>query len=251
MALSSDLIKPSLIYPQTALALTRPHDDARLNGVLQIDPVRFQEAYNLDITEYVDRHTFKESAQARSGAPAKEILYMSYSHAVRLFRQYFPELEIEFVVNPATNGYLHKEIDDRGYFVRLFIHDGRYRSTIYHFGVLSQVGAAVFPTDMVKEKLVANSQLFNLSVYRAMVKAIALTTGIGLKLWTGDDLDEEVVEGKLKRIRLVWNLVDQFRSLGGVIEDPKLDYTSSLEQINATGKWLQKLIEEQSNKGAN
>ncbi|MGL5923728.1 hypothetical protein [Chroococcidiopsis sp.] len=210
--------------------------------VLSIDPKRFLEAYNLDVSQWVERNKFREGTQKTGD----KILYLSHAHALRLMRQHFPELETGFVVNPVTGGYFFEEIGGGGFFCKPYVHDGFSCSAIYHFGVLSQSGASVFPHSKDKSgNPSADEQLFNRSFYRAQTKAIALTTGIGLKLWTGDDLSEDIIDDKLSRISAVEELAIQHNRLATEpYLIPALNYMSSAELINSIGKDLQARLKE-------
>lgn len=225
---------------------------------LTISPERYMEAYNLDITSYVERHTFKESAQ-KGGS---QIFYMSYSHAYRLFRTYFPELEVTNVPNQETGGYIHKEIDDRGYFTKPFVYarglDGVvYSSPEYYYPILTVSGQAVYPNDLVVKKdystgksapspgnYVADIQLFNKSIQRGLVKAIALTTGIGLKLWTGDDLDSTVMDKKFSILDHLNKLAAEYNSSNPVnTYVVSSTYMDTISTITAEGKLVRGLLD--------
>jgi hypothetical protein len=235
-------------------------------SVLNIAPGRFLDAYNLDIEDYVERHTFKESAQ-KGG---KEINYMSYSHAYRLFRMHFPELEVALEENPKTGGYIFKEIDDRGYFLKAFVYtaenvpfsdrnNGMHlrRTASLYYPVLSVSGMSVYPDELetvkdwttkeTKEKpgrYVANIQLFNKANQRALVKAIALTTGIGLKLWTGDDLSEDILDKKFTLLEAVMKRAEEYEKLTGYVYAPKVSNLDTISLITTEGKNITRLITE-------
>lgn len=197
---------------------------------LYIDPKRFLEAYNLDISEYVE---------AKNG-----LSYLSYSHAVRLLRLNFPELDVACVTNPLTGGYAFQEPDDRGFFFKAYLHDGVRRSAPIYYGVLNTSNAPVFPGSTDKNgNPTAHSSLFNKAHYRAWTKAIAIVTGIGLKLWTGDDLSEETLDDKTTRIRQVEALARRLEAVSGQrIELISLDYTTPMGEITNLGKSLQKQL---------
>lgn len=223
---------------------------------LSIDPGRFIEAYNVDISDFIERHNFKESAQ-KGG---KEINYMSYSHAYRLFRQYFPELEVTLVANPATGGFIWKEIDDRGYFLKAYVYEkstgGQIsKSAEYYYPVLSVSGQSVYPDELETQKdyktgevkskegrYVANIQLFNKANQRAIVKAIALTTGIGLKLWTGDDLSEDILDAKQELLDRVRAAAANYTTKTGVPYTVASTYMDTTAVITAEGKKISALI---------
>lgn len=227
------------------------------HNTLEIEPERFMEAYNLDIEDYIERHNFKESAQ-KTG---KQINYMSYSHAYRLFRTYFPELEVALVENEATGGYIFKEIDDRGYFVKVYVYKSGYntayrRSATYYYPILNVSGQSVYPDELEtykdkstginkskQGKYVANIQLFNKSIQRAIVKAIALSTGIGLKLWTGDDIDEVVLDYKFKVLQGVEERLKEFNNLLSTDRKMQVSYSDSVSKIIEEGKFLSQEIQ--------
>lgn len=225
---------------------------------LAISPERFNSAYNIDISPYIVRHTFKESAQKTN----KEINYLSYSHAYRLFRTHFPELEVGMEVNTATGGYVFREVADRGFFIKSYVYtrdaDGLLRrSASYYYPILTVSGLAVYPNDPVIKKdfksgefkaidgqYVADIQLINKSVQRSIVKAIALTTGIGLKLWTGDDVGEEVVDRKFQALSLLQSLAQELGQLSGTYTEPSSTYADSMDVITAEGKRFRSWIAE-------
>jgi hypothetical protein len=231
-----------------------------IHNTLNIDPERFLDAYNLDIEDYIERHTFKESSQ-KGG---KEIMYMSYSHAYRLFRQHFPELEVGLVENPQTGGFIWKEVDNRGYFLKPYVYQKAVnqfglRSAVYYYPILSVSGQSVYPDELetvkdyntkeTKEKpgrYVANIQLFNKSNQRAIVKAIALTTGIGLKLWTGDDLTEDLLDDKVRLLEKVRVRADEYTALTGIPYTVTSSYIDTKSVITIEGKKLAHLIKEAS-----
>lgn len=233
--------------------------------VLRIDPARFLDAYNLPINDYVERHNFKESAQKTS----KQINYMSYSHAYRLFRIHFPELEVQLEENPETGGFIFKEIDDRGYFLKAFVYTAKRelfsdrsdkvaveRSASIYYPVLSVSGLSVYPNELETSKdyktntyeekpgkYVANIQLFNKANQRAIVKAIALTTGIGLKLWTGDDLDESIIDAKFTLLDAVAARALEYNKLSGEDYVPNVSHLDTMSIITAEGKSIKRQID--------
>ena len=224
---------------------------------LTIAPEVFAENYNLDITEFVEQHKAKEEAQSKGGSNQlkRPIMYMSYSHAMRLFRQRHPGLEVDCVVNPLTNGYLFKDLDRRGYFMKSYVHDGTCRSAFYYYSLLNMSGQGVHPDDVKtdfktsKPKLNAlgntissiDSAMINKTYYRAIVKAIALATGIGLKLWTGDDLSEDILDEKMTLINNVKKLAEKYYGITGEAFPgvDELNYTSSETMIKRIGKSVQ------------
>jgi hypothetical protein len=218
-----------------------------LYPVLTCPRDKFDEMYNYDVSDLVESNTFKEKSQ-KSGA----ILYLSYSHAVRIFRQNFADMNVEFacVENPATGGYVFEELGGNGYFCKAFIHDGYRRSEMYYYPVLSSSNLAVFPEDTDKNgKATANSQSFNKAYFRAIVKAIALWSGLGLKLWTGEDLSSEMIDEitqvKKKMIESIkrWAVEYKLKS-GNEYTLPELNYSLTIPQLKEIGSSLKKYLDE-------
>lgn len=180
---------------------------------LVIDRERFAQAYNIDVSDFVERHKFKESNQK-----GKEINFLSYSKAVELFRTHFPELQFDCITNPLTGGYVFQDLNNSGYFIKSYIHDGTRRSNLIYFACLDVSGQAIYPSSLMPKEmkksledrdttaLQANVQQFNKDYYRAVTKAIALVTGIGLKLWTGEDLSEDTMSQKVELIESIKKL---------------------------------------------
>lgn len=235
-------------------------DEIKLFEPLIIPPLEFGDNYNIDISDYVERHKAKEDAQSKGGANQlkRDILYMSYSQAIRLLRSKYPTLEVSCVVNPLTGGYVFEDLDRRTYFVRAYVHDGYRRSEAFYSPILSMSGQGIHPDDVKsdyksgKPKLNSVGQAIytidgaaiNKAIYRAYVKAIALVTGIGLKLWTGDDLSEEVHEAKLALITNVRKLAEQLNKLTGqtYAEVNDLDYTTPEGEVKRLGRTLQQAL---------
>lgn len=172
---------------------------------LVISPERFDQGYNYPIEQLVD---------SRPGGKT-QVKYLSYTHAFRIFKTLFPELNVECMVNPTSGSYVWEEADGRGFYIKPYIHDGVRVSSIFYFAVLTTSMGPVMPGEVVMSKnyttnkqevktfntatdpealVVLNTATINKAFYRAMTKVIALVTGIGLKLWTGDDLTDPVVE---------------------------------------------------------
>ena len=226
-----------------------------------IPPDIYLENYNLPIDDCVERHTAKETAQKGS---SKQILYMSYSHAFRLLRTRHPELEVACAINPYTNSPVFKEIDDLGYFIYSFVYNKKTgaRSAYYYNAILTMSGQGIFPGDIQldyktgapkldsrKQPLrVLNSQGINKAVRRAEVKAIALATGIGLKLWTGDDLSEEVLDAKMELISKVQSLFNDLQAASVECTMAELTYMSSTAEIMAEGKRLKGFLPKKESK---
>jgi hypothetical protein len=238
---------------------------SQLYRPLTVDPVRFMEAYNLDIEAYIERNKFRENNQAKDGGAKKEIWYLSHSHALRLLKTKFPELSVQLIENPETGGFIFKEIDGRGYFLKGFLHDGVRRTQTYYYPVLSNSGQAVLPDDRYPDKkdketgkvyaqgkYMAETQLFSKSIWRGEVRFIAFATGIGLKLWTGDDLSSDVQDAKMVVIDRVFELAEEYKKLSGVAYVlPELNYMTPSAEIKKVGTELSQAVKELRNKPAN
>lgn len=223
---------------------------------LVIEKDRFVKAYNYPIKDFVERNTFRENSQNKGGK-GKEIVYLSYAHAIRIFKEEFPELAVDCVMNPQTGSYVFQEINNTGYFMKAYVHDGERRSPIIYYGLLDGVGQNVF-TDQSESDyktndaktyvagvgvtsplLKANVQFFNKNYYRALTKAIAVTTGIGLKLWTGDDLSNEIMLQKMEAIARIESMAAQYEArTGKPYPLPELDLTTLPAEISMHGREL-------------
>lgn len=220
-----------------------------INSAVYYEPKRFESlnisaedfltGYNLDVTPYIVRHRFKEKAQ-KGGAV---INYLPYSHAVREMRKLHPKLEACCLVNPTTGGYVFKELDSGGYLLKPYLTDGIARSEIYNFSILSSSGGPVSAVSPDAKSY--NSQVINKHYYRAITKAIALVTGIGLKLWTLEDLDDEIIDATMASISRIKELSVQYRMATGKVYDlPELTYMTPQIELLAIGKALAKAVKE-------
>lgn len=208
-----------------------------------VSPAKFMEMYNLDISNYID---FKST---KSG----NISYMSFAHALRLFRVHFPNLYVDVEENPNWGNLPIFPIpDDRGYFVKAYVHDTVRKSEYVYFSVRNNYMGSIFPYDKDKsgEKPVGDAVNFDKAIVRAKTKALAQICGIGLKLWTGDDLDQDVVDEKIALIRAVEKLATKYKTITGDEYDvPLMDYTTDTGMIKFIGKKLAALISDlESNK---
>ena len=89
----------------------------------------------------------------------------------------------------------------------------------------------------------ATSVAFNKGYYRAITKAIAVVTGIGLKLWTGDDLSEDIQNQKLTMITKVQDMAAQLKKKGVEVELPSLDVTTDSGDIKNLGRHFKELLD--------
>lgn len=209
---------------------------------LIIKPEQFLANYEYPIADFVD---YKPGGNGK-----KDIPYLSYSHAFRIFRQQHPGWEVACAVNPATGGVLFTEVDRLSYFIKSYIHDGERRSEAYYCSLLSMSNQGLHPDDTRqdkytnKQKLVVDSALVGKAAFRAKVKAIALFTGIGLKLWTGEDLADEMIDKKMKLIARVEELASKLETLTGekVTEAFSFNHMSSEAEIVRLGGELKERL---------
>lgn len=200
---------------------------------LKIDPNRFMEAYNIPIADNISQ---------KNGLD-----YLNYSTAVLLFRQYFPELDFACETN-SSGSIIFKEDDDRGYFIKpyIFNEDGQQSAPLY-FCVLNNSNRPVLPSSTDKYgNPELTSQLINKAYWRAVTKAIAITTGIGLKLWTRQDLDEDEIGPKMELIQLVKKLHNDLINQGGTYELPELTMQTDIDTIKNVGKVLRSKLTKES-----
>jgi hypothetical protein len=212
---------------------------SQARGVLTIPAAIFEENYNMPITEFVDRHTFKEQSQ-KGGAV---INYMSHASATRLFRIRHPNLKVVMVENPATGGFVFEEAEGRGFFLKGYITDGINDSEVVYFGVLGSSGNAVLPGQKDKGNApIASSKAFNTAYVRAKTKIIAMITGLGLKLWTGDDLDEDIKDAKIVYLKAIDLLAAEYYEITGKTYVVDVSILDTEDVIKATGKAIKQAI---------
>lgn len=138
----------------------------RMNGIfspLEISPEQFKAAYKLPIGEHVEKNY-------------KGLSYLSWAFAFRYLKENFPALFVAF--EESTVGW------------PVFGQEGCWLLRPYLTDGLKRTPALVFP--LMDNKHNALKQLDARSVsdniQRASVKAIATFTGLGLKLYAGEDI---------------------------------------------------------------
>lgn len=212
---------------------------------LVVPPALFQDMYNLDISNAVERHSFKESSQKGAGI----INYLSWSHAVKLFRIHFPGWEVDCEMD-TDGSYVFYEKHGAGMFMKPYVFyrnsEGQIiRTRSIYFAILTSSGATAFPftADGKPNLQVLNAQAINRNYYRALTKAIAFVTGIGLKLWSGEDLTEEIQDARLKLLNVHAQWLTLYKKTFGE------DYNStnvgdlSIESLKVEIKTLKMMIE--------
>ena len=157
----------------------------------------WMKGYTYDVSPYILRHTYKESRQ-KGG---KEIWYISWADAIVLLKKLFPTFEICWERSEGNHVY-HYDVQIDRFIFYPYIQDnetGLRSETVPYWGVDSS------HYELTQKKLNEAKTTTPLlkNVDRALVRCIAVVTGIGLRLWTGEDvpgtdregLIEEIVEG--------------------------------------------------------
>jgi hypothetical protein len=138
----------------------------RMNGIfaaLEIPPEAFSKAYDLPIGEHVEKNY-------------KGLLYLSWPFAFRYLKEQFPTFFVSFEESSIGWPVFGKE---GCWLLRPFLTDGCRRTP-----------ALVFPLmDNKHNALVElNARAVSDNIQRASVKCIATFTGLGLKLYSGEDI---------------------------------------------------------------
>lgn len=134
---------------------------------LHIPPDLFRELYTKPIAEFIEK---------RQGGGGFTASYLSWSHATRLLNEAMPEVAVAY------------ETDDQGgimfpcgstAYIRPYLTNGETRTP-----------SIVFPIMDNRFKAIENPDARDLSdaCQRGAVKAIATFTGLGLNLYTGEDI---------------------------------------------------------------
>jgi len=134
--------------------------------LLTISYEQFDEAYKADVSKYVEK-TYNG------------IEYLSWPFAIRFLRRTHPTIHVDFDLD-ETGSVLH--LIDGGYaYVRPYLTDGESRTPSLVFPVMDRKhNGAVNP----------DSRAVSDACQRATVKAIATFTGIGLSLYSGEDVEQ-------------------------------------------------------------
>tara|TARA_R110000824_G_scaffold131365_7_gene293390 strand:- start:319 stop:1104 length:786 start_codon:yes stop_codon:yes gene_type:complete len=152
-------------------------DDIKVKPLISGE--EFEDNYQLDISDKIETR----------GGGKFEARYLSWAHAIRLLKTRHPEIEV---------GYEYCE-DGRPYFIQEYIEEGVTETQAYILVYLSR-----YPTSSQKTRSIfypvmdkrfdvlirPNLRAISDALLRAAVKAIAFHTGIGLPLYTGEDLPD-------------------------------------------------------------
>jgi hypothetical protein len=205
---------------------------------LVIPPDVFLDNYNIPLSELVDRNTFRESLQK---GKAVTINYLSHAIATQLMRCRHATLQVKMKENPETGGYVFADIADSGYYMVGYIEDGEGNtSEEVYFALLTTAGLAI-PRDKLTVKEI------NTAFARAKTKTIAMVLGIGLKLWTGADLDESIMDEKVTILNALYALADKYNAMAASPYAVQADISSSIDTIKREGTALKTMLAELSN----
>jgi hypothetical protein len=162
-------LKTMLYSPSDLASMDSPASMAltdRMNGIfaaLEIAPEAFSKAYDLPIGEHVEKNY-------------KGLSYLSWPFAFRYLKEQFPTFFVSFEESSIGWPVFGKE---GCWLLRPFLTDGCRRTP-----------ALVFPLmDNKHNALVElNARAVSDNIQRASVKCIATFTGLGLKLYSGEDI---------------------------------------------------------------
>lgn len=136
----------------------------------------FKENYNLPIGEFVEQRggSFKAS-------------YLSWAHAVRLMKERHPELAVEVI--SMTDG---KPTFTYG-------HEGFVMIRIANLETGAVSPPHFYPVMDNKFNSIEKPHItdYNYAIQRATARVIAVHTGIGLKLYAGEDIPSDSAEGQI------------------------------------------------------
>lgn len=213
------------IMPDKTVNVTGNHflyDHAGDYDLLHIAKDLWQECYDTDVTKHIEK--------TYTGA-----WYLSWSYAWMFLRTKFPDLEI----------YWERDWDNGG---RFYFRDEQY-SYCLAFLLNSVTGARSLPTyypilDSKNKGVqgVPSPMALNKSLRRAAVKAIAEVTGLGLRLWTGEDLDNTQKSALIERIKQV-NSAYRSKTNGDHELFAKVSLGLSEEELTSIGKQMAKDVQ--------
>jgi len=133
---------------------------------LEISYEKFKAAYELPIGEHVEKNY-------------KGLSYLSWPFAFRYFYEHFPGLYVQF--EESRNGW--PVFGEPGaYILRPFITDGVRRTTALVFPIMDNKHNSIQALD---------ARAISDNCQRATVKTIATFTGLGLKLYSGEDIPRD------------------------------------------------------------
>lgn len=145
----------------------------------------FTESYNLDISKMIETITSKD----KYGKPTFTARYLSWAYAIKLLKESYPESSWVLVNYPDSKGniVLPYLTTDAGYFVtiNLFLTKEDRLNGFSHSFTHPVLDNRHKPIQM------PNSFDINTSFMRGLTKLIGMATGIGLSLYSGEDLPKQ------------------------------------------------------------
>jgi len=197
--------------------------------VLTIPTDKYIELYNLDVSAYIDKK--------------QNFAYISWSWAWHLLKIHFPHFIVTHHESPEGLSYFVDPYTKEGY-IRPYIIDlstDKYSVSV-DFPMLNFKNQAI---KIYEEKYkdgepnlipLTNRMEIQKNVFRAYTKCIAMVTGIGLKLWNGEDLDNSERESYISRIL---SLGEVYKKDVG-LEHPEINkiYTMTNQDLLRFGKEL-------------
>ena len=141
----------------------------RMNGIftpLEISSEQFRKAYD---TSEIGPHIEKDY---------KGLSYLSWPFAYRYLKEHFPALYVAFEEKTMGSGVWRSG----AYYLRPYLTDGIKRTVALVFPIMDRKHNAIKELD---------GRAIGDNCQRAAVKAIATFTGLGLRLYAGEDIPKE------------------------------------------------------------
>lgn len=209
------------------------------NKNLIVDAEVWSNNYDLNFTPFIDAKEIR----------GREFEYLSWSAATKFLKERHPNFQVKFVINPETNNYLFKisydtNLDkivehckddtvaldfynalkdlDRGggYYVESYIEDLETGavSDSYFYSLLDFKNQPIY--------LPTTTDLNN-NMQRSLVKTIAIVTGIGLRLFTREDIDDENGNktAKFKGLLALYPAVQIAKRKNQIEQEPDFSWT--------------------------
>jgi hypothetical protein len=144
-----------------------------MNDILIIPYEQWLKGYSIDVSNFIEKKN--------------NLDYISWATSEKLLRENFPNLIVDF--ERDSNGNYFFGNPDIGYFVLPFMIDVKENK---------RTKSLYYPIIDYRNQSIKNltSMAVNTSLQRARSKIIALETGIGFSLYTGEDLIEQVEQKK-------------------------------------------------------
>lgn len=179
-----------------------------MNQYLTISREKFMEGYNYDVSPFLLRHNYKESKQ--KGGRKKQIFYISWSNVLVLLKQIHPTFLVDFEKDKSGNVIHYQEELDRMFIYPYLIDTEsgtRSPSVPYSIVDANHYEIGVERLQELSQKI--NTPLLKV-IDRAMVRCVAVVTGIGLSLWTGEDVtgqDRRQITENVQKLNRLYHLI--------------------------------------------